>query len=67
MLNVTTEVKANKLIITIDISKAAVDKAAPSSSGKTKLVGTTGAAVLISGPGVPDDLKLQLSCYVPNK
>jgi hypothetical protein len=45
--NVTHEVKGDKLIITVDISQSAITAAPPSSSGKTKLVGTTGGAVSV--------------------
>jgi hypothetical protein len=35
------EIKGDKLVITIDVSKEAFDKAPPSSSGKTKVVAST--------------------------
>ena len=50
MHNVTTEVKGDKLIVTMDMSKAAREGAPMSASGKTKLVATTGAATGIPLP-----------------
>lgn len=44
MHNVSHKVEDEKLIITVDISKKAIDGAPPSQSGKTFLVGTTGGA-----------------------
>lgn len=44
MHNVNYEVKANKLVITVDIGADAVKAAPPSKSGATKLVATTGGA-----------------------
>lgn len=42
MANVPTfEVKGDKLVITVDASKAALDNAAPSASGKTKLLASS--------------------------
>jgi hypothetical protein len=38
----TYEVKGNKLIITVDISDAALAAAKPSASGKTRVVASTG-------------------------
>lgn len=49
--NVTHEIKGNKLIITCDISAAAIKKhAAPSTSGKTMGIGSTGGFVKIDSP-----------------
>jgi hypothetical protein len=50
MHNVSHEVKAGKLIITVDLSPGAIDAAPPSSSGKTHLLGTTGGAMPIPSP-----------------
>lgn len=50
MHNVTAEVKGDKLIVTMDMSKAAREGAPTSASGKTKLVATTGAAMGIPLP-----------------
>jgi hypothetical protein len=49
-----------KLTITVDISKAAIDRAPPSASGKTYLVASTGAAIPITSPHCRD-LRLQLN------
>ena len=40
-MNVQGEIKGDKLVLTIDISKAALENAKPSSSGKTKILATT--------------------------
>lgn len=48
--NVEHVTKGGKLILTIDISKAACDRAKPSMTGKTFLVGTTSGSVKIDGP-----------------
>lgn len=40
-MNVQGEIKGDKLILTIDISKEAMANAKPSSSGKTKILATT--------------------------
>ena len=47
MHNVSHVIDGDKLIITIDIGKAAITAAPPSSSGKTKLVATTSGTVSI--------------------
>lgn len=41
MKNVNAEIKGDKLVITIDISAAAVAAAEPSKSGKSKVLATT--------------------------
>lgn len=48
--NVEHAAKGGKLVITIDISKAACDRAKPSATGKTFLVGSTGGSVKFEGP-----------------
>lgn len=48
--NVDYVVKAGKLVITVDISKAACDRAKPSSTQKTMLVASTHGAEKIEGP-----------------
>lgn len=48
MHNVTHEIVGDKLVITIDLSKAAIDAAPPSSTGKTHLVAATGAALPVA-------------------
>lgn len=49
-VNVEHVIKNGKLIITVDIGKATCDKAKPSMSGKTNLVGSTGGSIKIEGP-----------------
>jgi hypothetical protein len=41
MKNVHTELKGDKLLITVDVSKAAMEAAEASSSGKSKVVAST--------------------------
>lgn len=60
MHNVTTVVSGNKLVITIDISKDAIAKAPPSSTGRTKLVASTAGAMPIANTGAPLSLALNL-------
>jgi hypothetical protein len=48
MNNVSTKIENDKLIITIDMGKAAIEGARPSASGKTVLVASTGGAVPLS-------------------
>ena len=50
MHNVTHRMENGKLIISVDVTPAALNAAPPSSSGKTMLVGTTGGQVSISSP-----------------
>jgi hypothetical protein len=52
MTNVEHEVKGDKLILTIDISKARCAAAEPSKSGKTKVVASTHGFTNLSGVGV---------------
>jgi len=49
-VNVEHSITANKLVITIDIGKAACDRARPSSTGKTMIVAGTEGSVKIKGP-----------------
>jgi hypothetical protein len=51
MHNVEYTIAGDKLTITVDVSKKALAAAPPSSSGKTKLVATTGGALPIAVPG----------------
>lgn len=44
------EVKGNELVITIDVSKASIDAATPSQSGKTRVVASTRGFSGISTP-----------------
>ncbi len=56
MDNIEIEVKDNKAVITIDLSK----DFGPSKSGKTIVVATTRGNVAIPGS---EDIKLGLNCY----
>ena len=56
MKNVNAKVQGDKLIIEIDVSKAALEAAEASKSGKTHIVATTGG---FSGDG---PVKLSLNC-----
>ncbi len=56
MKNVNAIVKGDKLVIEIDISKAALDAAEASNSGKTRIVASTGG---FAGYG---PVKLSLNC-----
>lgn len=47
MHNVSHAVENGKLIITVDLSADAIGKAPFSSTGKTKLVGSTGGSVAL--------------------
>lgn len=62
MHNVTFDTNtAGKLIITVDVSPAAIKIAPPSSSGKTKLVASTSGSVAISSPaGSPMSFSLNV-------
>jgi hypothetical protein len=51
----------DQLVITIDVSKAAVDQAPPSMSGKTKLVASTGNPSLSIATPHGGALRLQLN------
>jgi hypothetical protein len=56
------KVQGDKLVITIDVSKAAREKAVPSSSGKTNVIATTRG---FTGVSTPDGLvKLSLNATV---
>lgn len=50
MHNVNYKVTGDKLIIEIDLSKRAVEAAVPSSTGKTRLLASTGAATPLPAP-----------------
>lgn len=57
------EIKGDKLVITVDCSKAAFEAAVPSTSGKTKVVASTRGFTGIQTPnGV-----LQISANVTTK
>lgn len=52
MRNVSTKVEGDKLVITIDVSKAAREGAEPSKSGKTKVLATTSGFTRIGDVGL---------------
>ena len=52
MTNVQIERKGDKLILTLDISKAAQDAAVASKSGKTKVLATTHGFTSVEGIGI---------------
>lgn len=58
MANVTGKVDGDKLILTIDIGKAAREAAQPSKTGKTKILATTSG---FTGYG---DIKVSLNATV---
>jgi len=60
-VNVEHAVKAGKLVITIDISKTACDRAEPSMSGKTHLVGSTKGSVKVDGAPPGWDLSYSIN------
>lgn len=60
-MNVQGEIKGDKLILIVDVSKEAIAKASPSSTGKSLIVGTTSG---YSGFG---HVKASLNVTVPNK
>lgn len=57
-MNVKGEIKGDTLVLTIDVSKAAREAAAPSKSGKTKILATTSG---FTGFG---DIKVSLNATV---
>ena len=57
-MNVKGEIKGDVLVITIDVSKEAREKAQPSKSGKTKLLATTSG---FTGFG---DIKVSLNATI---
>lgn len=58
MKNVFAEIKGDKLVITLDLSKSARDAAEPSKSGKSKVLATTAG---FTGYG---DVKLSLNATI---
>ena len=58
MVNVNTKRNGDLLIITVDISKAALEAATASKSGKTKIVASTGG---FTGEG-PVKYSLNVTC-----
>ncbi len=57
-MNVSGKIDGDKLVLTIDISKAAKDAAQPSKSGKTKVLATTSG---FTGYG---DVKVSLNATI---
>jgi len=57
-MNVSGKVEGDKLVLTIDLSKAAREAAKPSSSGKTKILATTSG---FTGYG---DVKVSLNATI---
>lgn len=49
-MNISHEVKGDKLIVTLDVSKAVLDAAEPSKSGKSKIVASTNGFLAIGTP-----------------
>lgn len=47
MHNVSHTVTGDKLVITVDIGKSAIEAAHPSATGKTYLVGSTGGSLRV--------------------
>lgn len=62
MDNVKFEIVKGELVIRVKVD--GID-GKPSSSGKTKLLGTTSGTIKI--PGGPDGLAMGLNVWVPNK
>lgn len=58
MANVNTKVEGNKLVVTIDLAA----QTAPSKSGKTQVVATTGGNLPVSGPN-GQVFYLGVNCY----
>ena len=58
MRNITTEIKGNKLTITVDISKPTISGSPMSKSGKNKLVASTEGVVAVNGA---DGIKIGLN------
>ena len=57
-MNVSGKVEGDKLVLTIDLSKAAREAARPSASGKTKILATTSG---FTGYG---DVKVSLNATI---
>jgi hypothetical protein len=60
MSPIHTKVEGDKLVITVDMSKAARGDARVSSSGKTKLLASTGGFTISHG-----DVKVSLNATIP--
>jgi hypothetical protein len=62
--NVKTSVNGSKLTIEVDLANAKSWK--PSTSGKTKIVASTGGLVMVDGSKI-EDLRINLNVTVPNE
>lgn len=60
-MSVQSEIKGDKLVLTIDIGNAAKEAAQPSSSGKTLVVASTNGFARFG------DVSVSLNVTVPNK
>lgn len=58
MDNITTEVKDGKLLIAVDVSKATIAAAPPSSTGKSKSVASSHGHQSIDGNGLTLNLNV---------
>lgn len=58
-MSIQSEVKGDKLVLTIDISKAARDQAQPSKTGKTMILATTGGFTRFG------DVAISLNATIP--
>ena len=56
------EVKGDKLIITVDVSKTAFENAVPSSSGKTKVVASTRGFTGLQTPAGVVQISANVTC-----
>ena len=61
MTNVEMSTKGDKLILTIDLSKATIAAAQPSSTGKNRIVASTSGLLPIAGPAGVIALRLGLN------
>lgn len=59
-MSLQSKLEGDKLILTIDVSKAAREAAKPSGSGKTLIVAGTGGFTRFG------DVSLSLNCTIPN-
>jgi hypothetical protein len=63
MANMVSEIKGDKLILTIDIGQASREAAKLSKSGRTKLIATTGGFMACGD----DDIKVSLNVTIPKE
>ena len=63
-MNIHTETKGDKLVITVDVSKAVFDAASPSKSGKTKVLASTQGNIPVPCPSAPTGvIKLGINAF----